>query len=823
MADTPYPIPRELRQSAILSGDGVNATYGPFSWKIFDLADVTVWARASGEAAFVPVAASIAKVSGLPQDFFTVTFSAPLPETTEFVVAGSRLHERTSAITRGPQLDPGALEKELSKQGVVLQELTRDLGRALKVGIGRGADDLPVPDGKSLIGWGPDGSLVNKGLDAAMLDAAINAALLAKAVLDDFILMTSAQFAVKLNTKTIAGVLDYDLMSPAPALNGHLHVSVRVDGSPQPKDGIAYTIINEGATIHLSEDPGDDVDLYVEGAAVYGMAIPANPELPEIAPSTMLVGNAGGTARDNKTFPEVRALLGIDRPKHPDEIKLLITADWQCLPDVPEQLIAERAMMADIQAQHSDADWALFLGDLVDRPTENSTGAPSARGYKELFEDMRARIPSIPLARWLFLSGNHDRDGTGAGMWKDAWTLKSYRSEVGPLWYHVDYGNLRMIFMGDMSGSVSGEVLDVAIDWFKLVMERSKNYNVIVSLHQPPDPTVYPPSTDPTGGAFQRNPARITDVIAAYDNVVCCFYGHVGSNLNDATLVTSAHGTTWMNMQMGIPTAFNNGFDLHYATAVLKRGAMTFDVVRWNATQHAPLGLNDATITLKFPFYLSGDHLDFDGRRQTDPQVPISYGPVVSYQSASDFRADGPLGVPDEMLIAHKIIVGDDAANNLTTQGVATGYYVPGASDSDTDSGGNQVYSQPAYGLGGLIGFRRQSNDDTDYGSAFEVWCRAVGTGTLDRAMEVRPLSSLIAGINMAPGFGFSINGTYAVDANGHFRLRTYTKSQLLALSSSPVGMMARCLDGGDGSPCVAISLGDTLGWAKIAIGAVIS
>lgn len=516
----------------------------------------------------------------------------------------------------------------------------------------------------------------------------------------------------------------------------------------------------------------------------------------------------------------------INRPKSPDEIKILITADWQARPEEPTEVAAERAMMDDIETYHSDVDWALFLGDLVDRPTENSTGAPSARGYQQLFSDMRQRIPSIPLSRWMFLAGNHDRDGTGAGMWVDAWTYRSYRTEVGPLWYYVDYGNLRWIFMGDMSGSVSGEILDVAVDWFNAVMARSKNYNVWISMHQPPDPSVYTASADPLSGSFQRNPSRITDVINANDNVCLCTYGHVGGTLANATMVTTAYGTTWMNMQMGVPTAVTNGFDLHYATTLFQRGATTFDVVRWNATTHAPLGMNNATIALKYPLQLSGDQLDFDGRGMVDPQIPYFYGPIVSYQSASDFRPrDGvpSYAVPNEMLIAHKIIVGDDAANNVTGQGVASGYYVPGAPDSDTDSGGNQVYSQPAYGLGGLVGFRRQSNDETDYGSSFVAYAKSVGTGTVDLVLEGKPLSSALAGAALPAGCGFSIDANYVVDPLRHIRLRSYTKAEVLApLASTPVGMLIRVSDGDGGNPCLAVSLGGTSGWKLISLGATI-
>lgn len=126
MADTPFPLPREVRRSDILSGDGTSSVYGPFSFKIFDFEDVTVYTRAQGDDYFSPAGVVVAKVENLPQDHFTVEFPAPLALTTEFYVEGLRRHERTSGITRGYQLDPAALEKELSKQGVALQELRRD-------------------------------------------------------------------------------------------------------------------------------------------------------------------------------------------------------------------------------------------------------------------------------------------------------------------------------------------------------------------------------------------------------------------------------------------------------------------------------------------------------------------------------------------------------------------------------------------------------------------------------------------------------------------------------------------------------------------------
>jgi hypothetical protein len=88
-------------------------------------------------------------------------------------------------------------------------------------------------------------------------------------------------------------------------------------------------------------------------------------------------------------------------------------------------------VLDDMQAYHGDADFGICTGDLVDRPTDDSTGAEYAYGFKALFADLRSRVSRIPLSRRFFLPGNHDRDGTSSHRW--AWTHNSYRKEVGPL------------------------------------------------------------------------------------------------------------------------------------------------------------------------------------------------------------------------------------------------------------------------------------------------------------------------------------------------------------------------------------------------------
>jgi hypothetical protein len=456
----------------------------------------------------------------------------------------------------------------------------------------------------------------------------------------------------------------------------------------------------------------------------------------------------------------------INNPKRAQKIKLLLTADWQALPTEPTQIAAQRAMMDDIQANHSDTDFALFLGDLVDEPTISGTGAKSSYGFEELVSDIQARIPSIPWSRWLPLAGNHDRDGTGLGVFRNAWSLKTYVSEIGPLWYHADYGNTRFIFMGDMAGSVGGEILDVAIDWFRELMTKSTSMNVILCIHQPPDPTVYPPVSDPNSAAFQYLPARLTDIVAAYDNIVCAMYGHVGGTIENTTLVSTAYGTTWVNLQMGIPTVFNTpGFDiLTYSFCELLEGATTFEIKRWNATAGALLGINDVTISTKFPIQLSGDALDYNGRFDRDNSLPYSYGKGTSYVSAVDFRnATAPFAVPGNLFEAHRFIISDDTNDTIPAEaGTGVGFYNPGHTTL-TDASGFFRAGVPGYGLAGQLGFQRLvGTNQEDYQAMFVAYGRkSLASGhAMERMFQCRPSTAATAGFWTETGGGFRAGST---------------------------------------------------------------
>lgn len=160
----PYPLPRETRETQVLVGDGVSSTFGPFSWKIFDIEDVKVLTKASGQSSWSETAVVVSKTTADAFAFFTVTFPAVLAITTEYIVLGSRLHERSTDLTKGGSISTNELEKEMSKQGVVLDELRRDADRSVRFPPGvTGTGLLPDPVGGAVIGWDAAGeNLVNK-------------------------------------------------------------------------------------------------------------------------------------------------------------------------------------------------------------------------------------------------------------------------------------------------------------------------------------------------------------------------------------------------------------------------------------------------------------------------------------------------------------------------------------------------------------------------------------------------------------------------------------------------------------------------------------
>lgn len=271
----PYPISRESRDEAIFFGDG-GAIYGPFALKIFDIDDVEVWTKATG-GIWTIAAPTVAKVDPAAAfDEFLITFASAIPSTTKVKVLSARVHERSAGVTSGTKLSPDALEKELTKQGTILQELRRDVDLAV-----RGDPGMPglrisdaVADGQVLM---KSGDRLVPGPDAADIAEAQGYAEAAGAAAE------TAQAAAG-DAAAAAGAAGDAASAAASA----------AAGAAAGVEEILQTYANAAA----------------EAANAAEEALAAA-NLPPVSANTMLVDNATGTARETKTFSDVNEKLGV--------------------------------------------------------------------------------------------------------------------------------------------------------------------------------------------------------------------------------------------------------------------------------------------------------------------------------------------------------------------------------------------------------------------------------------------------------------------------------------------------------------------------------
>lgn len=168
MANTPFPLLREIRESTVLVGNGTAGPYGPTTFRVFDVADVVVLQKAVPAARFSKAAGvTVIKTAGLAYDTVSVTFAAAVPATTQFVIQARRTHERAIAVTKAGMINTTELERELSKQGTVLSELRRDVDNGIQLPPGTGGRSIALlPEGHIPIA-DADGNLVDGGDMAA--------------------------------------------------------------------------------------------------------------------------------------------------------------------------------------------------------------------------------------------------------------------------------------------------------------------------------------------------------------------------------------------------------------------------------------------------------------------------------------------------------------------------------------------------------------------------------------------------------------------------------------------------------------------------------
>lgn len=390
--------------------------------------------------------------------------------------------------------------------------------------------------------------------------------------------------------------------------------------------------------------------------------------------------------------------------------KWLMSSDWQCIPGDAAQVAYQRSMMTKLTEQHPDFDYAFYPGDLVDRASNDGDGSAPAYGYPEFRKDIESRT-NIPWGNWQFLPGNHDRDGTGLGAFKEAWSYMTYRKYLGSEFYVVRKGNVAHILIGDMAGSNSGEILPFVLDWLKAELNALEGFNVFCWFHQPLH-GVHPSSLSETSAWSQYEGATgLRPILATYkDRIVFCGYGHVGVGTSTGTTFSKLDDIDWVNFSMAIPSMAAGSWTEPgvYSVANLANGDTSIYVERWNVDTGVLLPTHSKSIPLKVPLNLGGDCFDFDGRYMVNPMNPVVRGCITSYTSAADTRVleGGSWTLPTGLTHSLKLMVGDDSNDAAYAEvGHGIGFYTQGTSTRQDDQGYNVTAFPSPYILAGEVGF----------------------------------------------------------------------------------------------------------------------
>ncbi|MGH1579082.1 hypothetical protein [Planktotalea sp.] len=311
---------------------------------------------------------------------------------------------------------------------------------------------------------------------------------------------------------------------------------------------------------------------------------------------------------------------------HPKYQKLIWTSDWQLdrnAPNGADQEVMQADIHASICENHADADGVFFLGDIADL---GEVPAHILSGYTvphATLADQRALIRNLPGWLQAEIDGNHDfntRDP--AEDFAEGETLAEYERQFPAPTYHLEMGDVVLVFMGDEKKSKQGNISHQTFEWWEEIHQAYQEHKLMITgSHQSLAHTIdYTPDMP---GRHIDNSQLFIDAMTRADRPCkphLWFCGHHGSyqseNLGQRALV--AHGGCRF-VQVGAHIPSIAGADparpLVYWTMHLTGGSDQVVLKQWDVGAGGYIDANEITVQAPVPLKLR-NHLTFDGRVQ---------------------------------------------------------------------------------------------------------------------------------------------------------------------------------------------------------------
>jgi hypothetical protein len=241
-------IPSTPRKAGPYTGTGVQTTW-PFTFKVFAETDLEVTiADTLGVETVLSLGQYTVTLNPNQETSPGGTVTYALPNGSKLTVTGNLPYDQPLDLPSGGNFSPLALENELDRLTMQVQQLREQVGRAIQVSVTTGADvGLPAPSANALIGWDTDAqTLQNFPLES---------------------LATAVSFATyRFNTFTGDGVTTQFVLEADPATLGNMDVAV--DGVTFTP-GVDYTLV-AGVCV-FTAPPSNGAEILVR----YGQGLPS--------------------------------------------------------------------------------------------------------------------------------------------------------------------------------------------------------------------------------------------------------------------------------------------------------------------------------------------------------------------------------------------------------------------------------------------------------------------------------------------------------------------------------------------------------------------
>lgn len=404
----------------------------------------------------------------------------------------------------------------------------------------------------------------------------------------------------------------------------------------------------------------------------------------------------------------------LDRPL---KQKVLCFADIQvdANPDqgVNDQVAKWRDIRDGMVAHHSDASWAIFAGDVVDRghPIESEVNSNTNPWYG--FDDMITDLSELNmgLQNILAIPGNHDVDYRPIADHREGNSFEGFLRHFPSQNFFILRGNMCFIFMGDMHDAVSGRIPDYVVDWWERIVLAHQKYAIVTITHQSLDGTINPTDTNPDTRIAESE--RFIQRMTREDNparVDLWISGHHGANQTTvlSNRVATAHNDcTFVNVGVHIPTMLENDpvRDCTYFAMFLEDGSDKIILKHWNHETNSYIENQEIEITARTKIQLSSG-FDFDGRYQYNSRFDFQTSPsrvFLELEGKNDEQFEGPY-------YGNRITLEDRRKRNvdvLTEAGIAID--LPGNSLTVDDDGLRN------FGFGGALTVKRETVAELDF------------------------------------------------------------------------------------------------------------